>query len=62
MQDVTFSLYGSSDPVVAHGPIMRSLLNWRDEAAVVHWTQPEAELPGWEEAHRRLQQDGRRPK
>ncbi len=45
-----------------HGPAMRSLLEWCDEAALVHWTQPAAELPSWEEAHRRLQQEGRRSK
>ncbi len=42
-----------------HGPAMRSLLNWCDEAALVHWVQPGAELPAWKEAHRRLQQEGR---
>jgi heme-degrading monooxygenase HmoA len=42
-----------------HGPAMRSLLDWCDEAALVHWTQAGAELPSWEEAHRRLQREGR---
>jgi hypothetical protein len=42
-----------------HGPAMRNLLEWCDEAAVVHWTQDGAELPPWEEAHRRIQQQGR---
>jgi hypothetical protein len=42
-----------------HGPAMRSLLQWCDEAALVHWTQAGAELPSWEEAHRRLQREGR---
>ena len=42
-----------------HGPIMRKLLDWCDEAALVHWTQDGAELPDWDEAHRRLEQDGR---
>jgi hypothetical protein len=42
-----------------HGPTMRSLLEWCDEAALVHWTQAGAELPSWEEAHRRIQQEGR---
>jgi hypothetical protein len=45
-----------------HGPAMRKLLNWCDEASLVHWTQPATELPSWEEAHRRLQQEGRRSK
>jgi hypothetical protein len=42
-----------------HGPTMRRLLDWCDEAALVHWTQGGAELPSWEEAHRRIQQEGR---
>ena len=42
-----------------HGPTMRKLLKWCDEAALVHWTQGGAELPSWEEAHRRIQQEGR---
>jgi hypothetical protein len=42
-----------------HGPAMRKLLNWCDEAALVHWTQHDAELPSWPEAHRRMQQMGR---
>ncbi len=42
-----------------HGPTMRKLLEWCDEAALVHWTQPDAELPSWAEAHRRLIVEGR---
>ena len=42
-----------------HGPTMRRLLDWCDEAALVHWTQGSGELPSWEEAHRRIQQEGR---
>ena len=45
-----------------HGPTMRSLLNWCDEAALVHWTQTGEELPSWGEAHKRIQQEGRRSK
>jgi hypothetical protein len=45
-----------------HGPAMRSLLQWCDEAALVHWTQAGAELPSWEEAHQRIQHEGRRSK
>jgi hypothetical protein len=52
----TFMLAG------AHGRGMRRLLEWCDEAAVVHWTQPDAALPSWSEAHRRLQAEGRRSK
>lgn len=46
----------------AHGAVMRKLLDWCDEAALVHWTQESAELPDWIDAHRRLQQEGRRSK
>lgn len=42
-----------------HGPTMRRLLDWCDEAALVHWTQAGPELPPWEEAHMRLQREGR---
>ena len=42
-----------------HGPAMRKLLEWCDEAALVHWTQDNDELPSWEEAHRRMLREGR---
>jgi hypothetical protein len=42
-----------------HRTAMRKLLEWCDEAALVHWVQPESELPAWAEAHRRLMQEGR---
>lgn len=42
-----------------HGPAMRKLLEWCDEAALVHWTQESAEVPSWTEAHRRMQEEGR---
>lgn len=42
-----------------HGPAMRKLLEWCDEASLVHWTQPDAALPAWHEAHRRLIAEGR---
>ena len=42
-----------------HRTAMRKLLEWCDEAALVHWTQTDSELPVWTEAHRRLVQDGR---
>jgi hypothetical protein len=45
-----------------HGPAMRSLLEWCDEAALVHWAQTGAELPSWEEAHQRIQREGRTSK
>lgn len=42
-----------------HGPAMRKLLEWCDEAALVHWEQPSVELPSWSEAHRRMVAEGR---
>jgi hypothetical protein len=42
-----------------HGHIMRKLLEWCDEASLVHWTQPDPALPSWPEAHRRLIAEGR---
>jgi hypothetical protein len=43
----------------AHGQVMAKLLQWCDEAAYVHWNQDSVELPDWQEAHRRLVQDGK---
>ena len=43
-----------------HRRIMARLPEWCDEAAVVHWVQDADEAPSWAEAHRRLQQEGRR--
>ena len=45
-----------------HRQAMPRLLDWCDEAALVHWPQPETQLPDWQEAHRRLQSEGRRSK
>jgi hypothetical protein len=45
-----------------HGPAMRKLLEWCDEASLVHWTQPGAAVPPWVEAHARLQGEGRTSK
>jgi len=42
-----------------HGSVMRKLLHWCDEAALVHWEQADASLPSWTEAHRRLIAEGR---
>ncbi len=42
-----------------HGPAMRKLLEWCDEASTVHWTQDSTDLPSWSEAHRRMQAEGR---
>jgi uncharacterized protein DUF3291 len=46
----------------AHSKAMHKLVEWCDEAAVVHWTQDSAELPTWSEACQRLQKYGRRSK
>ena len=46
----------------AHRNAMRKLPHWCDEAAIVHWTQENDELPAWTEACRRLQSEGRRSK
>jgi hypothetical protein len=45
-----------------HRQVMPRLLDWCDEAAVVHWSQAEDKEPDWDEAHRRIQQEGRRSK
>lgn len=41
---------------------MRKLLEWCDEAALVHWLQETTDLPEWRDACRRLQIEGRRSK
>jgi hypothetical protein len=43
----------------AHKRAMPKLFNWCDEASVVHWNQESSELPSWNEAHRRMVEDGR---
>jgi hypothetical protein len=45
-----------------HGPVMRKLLDWCDEASMVHWTQDSDIFPSWQEAHQRLQSEGRASK
>ena len=45
-----------------HGKVMRRLLEWCDEAALVHWQQETDQQPHWHDAHRRLQVEGRRSK
>jgi hypothetical protein len=48
--------YRSARP---HRDAMPKLLEWCDEAAVAHWHQESAELPGWDVAERRLADSGR---
>jgi heme-degrading monooxygenase HmoA len=43
----------------AHKASMPKLLDWCDEASVVHWEQAETELPTWTEADRRMRASGR---
>jgi hypothetical protein len=43
----------------AHKSAMPKLLHWCDEASIVHWDQLDAQLPSWQEADRRMRQDGR---
>jgi len=45
-----------------HLPAMRKLLEWCDEAALVHWSQEGPELPAWSDAHARMQREGRTSK
>lgn len=46
----------------AHRQAMPRLLNWCDEAALIHWAQVTDQAPDWHEAHRRIQLEGRRSK
>jgi hypothetical protein len=43
----------------AHRTVMPFLLDWCDEASVVHWDQPDETLPSWLEADRRMRDNGR---
>ena len=46
----------------AHRRVPPRALEWFNEAAIVHWFQAHPEMPTWEEAHRRLQREGRATK
>ena len=46
----------------AHKQAMPKLLDWCDEAALVHWDQESDALPAWDQAHRWLVAEGRRSK
>lgn len=43
----------------AHRKVMPKLLKWCDEATVVHWSREDAELPDWQEVHRRMVAEGK---
>src|SRR5580658_2106265 len=43
----------------AHRRAMPKLLNWCDEAAVVHWTQESVEIPMWPAAHQLMLEKGK---
>ncbi len=43
----------------SHRVAMPKLMEWCDEASVVHWDQPDDGLPSWAEADRRMRQGGR---
>ena len=43
----------------SHRTAMPRLLDWCDEAAVVHWEQAEVALPSWTEADQRMRTSGR---
>jgi hypothetical protein len=43
----------------AHRKAMPKLLNWCDEAAVVHWVQESAEIPEWQQAELHMSEKGR---
>lgn len=45
-----------------HRQAMPKLLDWCDEAALVHWEEDTSVLPAWDDAHRRLLTQGRRSK
>ncbi len=46
----------------AHKTVMPRLMDWCDEASVVHWEQPQAALPTWTEAERQMRAEGRASK
>ncbi len=46
----------------SHRAAMPHLLDWCDEASVVHWDQMENDLPKWTEADKRMREGGRASK
>lgn len=45
-----------------HRAAMPFLLDWCDEASVVHWDRPEKVLPSWLEADKQMRESGRSSK
>lgn len=43
----------------AHLKAMPKLLEWCDEASIVHWHQTEGSCPDWHHADRRMRREGR---
>jgi hypothetical protein len=43
----------------AHRKAMPKLLNWCNEAAVVHWTEESPEIPAWQLPQQHMAEDGR---
>jgi len=43
----------------AHRRAMPKLLNWCNEAAVVHWTQDSPEIPAWQQAQQHMSEKGK---
>jgi hypothetical protein len=46
----------------SHRRAMPKLLDWCDEASVAHWEQEVPDLPGWDQAHSKIVQQGRSSK
>jgi Domain of unknown function (DUF3291) len=42
-----------------HRKVMPKLLQWCDEATLVHWHQETPTLPDWQEAHQRMISEGK---
>lgn len=43
----------------SHREAMPRLMDWCDEASVVHWSQPASNGPSWTEADKRMRENGR---
>lgn len=46
----------------SHRRAMPKLMRWCDQASIAHWVQDDATLPDWNEADRRMRDDGRASK